>query len=174
MWLGLFVLLAIVPWRRLPYKMSRLFVKLRRAWLSMASRPAYVLISLSLGIVVQFCLVALSASVASACGLHISFHIWLIVWPLAKILALMPLTLGGVGIREAGLTALLAPFGAPPALTVAAGLCWEAILIAGGLAAGLVSLVAGGALSTSLLAPGRLREARDKLILPPAEYTLDD
>ena len=58
------------------------------------------------------------------------------MWPLAKLLALVPLTLGGLGIREAGLVALLAPFGAPATLAVATGLAWESIIIAGGLVAG--------------------------------------
>src|SRR5208283_2801111 len=47
---GLFVLLRITPWQRLPFKMRRLFVKVRRAWRSMASQPQYVLVSLLLGI----------------------------------------------------------------------------------------------------------------------------
>ena len=79
----------------------------------MASQPQYVLVSLLLGIIIQTNLVALSALIAAACGLHVQFRVWLLVWPLAKLLALVPLTLGGLGIREAGLVALLAPFGAP-------------------------------------------------------------
>lgn len=153
---ALSALLAIMPWRHLPYKMRRLFVKLRRAGRSMASKPLYFLLSLQLGIVVQICLVALSASVAAACGLHVPFRIWLLVWPLAKLLALIPITLGGLGIREAGLVALLAPFGAPATLTVAAGLSWESIIIAGGLVAGSVSFLMGG----SRFAPASLTLSR--------------
>jgi uncharacterized membrane protein YbhN (UPF0104 family) len=141
---GLLVLLRVTPWRRIPFKMRRLFVKVRRAWRSMASRPQYVLVSLLLGITVQTSLLFLSVLIAAACGLHISFRVWLLVWPLAKLLALVPLTFGGLGIREAGLAALLVPFGVPAALSVAAGLAWESILIAGGLVAGLISFLIGG------------------------------
>lgn len=162
-------LLAITPWQRLPFKLRRMIVKLRRAWLSIASQPGYVFVSLSLGIIVQTALIALSATIAGACGLHVSFHIWLLVWPLAKLLALVPVTLGGLGIREAGLAALLAPFGAPSALAVAAGLSWESIIIAGGLAAGLISFLIGGTrFAATVLSPARFPPITEELGSPPS------
>jgi len=159
---GLLVLLRVTPWQRLPFKMRRLFVKVRRAWRSMASQPQYVLVSLMLGVVVQTSLLCLSAVIAAACGLHISFRVWLLAWPLAKLLALVPLTLGGLGIREAGLAALLVPFGVAPALSVAAGLAWESILIAGGLAAGVISFMLGGTdFARTVLHVDRLRSSEE-------------
>jgi uncharacterized membrane protein YbhN (UPF0104 family) len=147
---GLVVLgaVAFVPWRLLPFKIRRMLVRLRYAARSMASQSGYVLVSLLLGIVVQLCFVSLSAKIALACGLRVPFHVWLLVWPLAKILALLPITLGGLGVREAGLAALLAPFGVGAALSVAAGLAWESVIIAGGLVAGLISYLSGSALSS--------------------------
>ncbi len=159
---ALFLALTVIPWRRLPFKMRRVLVKVRRAARSMASRPQYVLVSLALGIIIQTNLVVLSAAIASACGLHIQFRVWLLVWPLAKLLALVPLTLGGLGIREAGLVALLAPFGAPATLAVATGLAWESIIIAGGLVAGLISFLMGGtAFARSVLKVDRLRSSEE-------------
>jgi glycosyltransferase 2 family protein len=167
---ALFAILIVLPWRRFPLKILRLLVKLRRAGRSMLSRPYLVLVSLLLGILVQLSLVSLSALIASACGLRIPFHVWLLVWPLAKLLALLPITLGGIGIREAGLAALLAPFGAPAALTVAVGLAWESIIIGGGLCAGLVSFLAGDMFSLrSLVSSTRLRPATEELTVPPAQ-----
>jgi glycosyltransferase 2 family protein len=155
---GLLVLLRITPWQRLPFKIRRLFVKVRRAWRSMASQPQYVLVSLLLGIIIQTGLLFLSAAIAGACGLHVSFRVWLLVWPLAKLLALVPLTLGGLGIREAGLVALLAPFHVPATLSVATGLAWESIIICGGLTAGLISFViGGGSFARAVLKVDRLR-----------------
>ncbi len=159
---GLLVLVRAIPWRRLPFKMRRVLVKVRLAARSMASQPQYVLVSLLLGIVIQTNLVALSALIAAACGLHVKFRVWLLVWPLAKLLALVPLTLGGLGIREAGLVALLAPFGAPPTLAVATGLAWESIIISGGLVAGLISFLIGGtAFARSVLKIDRLRSSEE-------------
>ena len=56
---------------------------------------------------------------------------------------MLPITQGGIGVREVALAALLAPFGAPAVRTVAVGLVWEAIPITGGLFGGLASLVIG-------------------------------
>src|SRR2546422_3892717 len=72
---------------------------------------------------------------------HVPLRAWLFAWPLAKISALLPVTQGGIGVREVALAALVAPFGAAPVLTVAVGLVWEAIIVAGGLLAGLASFV---------------------------------
>jgi uncharacterized membrane protein YbhN (UPF0104 family) len=69
-------------------------------------------------------------------------RVWLFAWPLAKLAALLPLTQGGIGVREAALVALLAPFGAAGTLVLAAGLVWEGVIVAGGLIAGLAALVA--------------------------------
>ena len=66
---------------------------------------------------------------------------WFFAWPLAKLAAVLPLTQGGIGVREAALVGLLAPFGAPGPLVLAAGLVWEGVIVAGGLVAGLVALV---------------------------------
>ena len=159
---ALFALLKITPWQRLPFKMRRLFVKVRRAWRSMVSQPQYVFASLLLGIIIQTGLLFLSFAIAFACGIHVSFRVWLLVWPLAKLLALVPLTLGGLGIREAGLVALLAPFRVPAALSVATGLAWESIIIAGGLTAGLISfLIGGSAFARSVFKVDRLRSSEE-------------
>ena len=159
---ALLLLLRVAPWRRLSFKLRRSFVKVRRAARSMASRPQYVAVPLLLGIIIQTNLLALALLMAGACGLHVAFRIWLFAWPLAKLLALVPLTLGGLGIREAGLVALLAPFGVPGALAMAAGLAWESIIISGGLAAGLISFLIGGtAFARSVLKADRLRSSEE-------------
>jgi uncharacterized membrane protein YbhN (UPF0104 family) len=56
------------------------------------------------------------------------------------LVAVLPLTQGGIGLREAALVALLSPLGAPGPLVLAAGLVWEAVVITGGLIAGAVAL----------------------------------
>jgi uncharacterized membrane protein YbhN (UPF0104 family) len=107
----------------------------------LAGRPKYLLLALIIGMGMQLSLIFLTASIGWACGLDVGFHVWLFAWPLAKLSALLPVTQGGIGIREAALGALLAPFGVPVVLTVAVGLVWEVVLIAGALIGGLVSLL---------------------------------
>lgn len=134
---------AVTPVKRLSFRMRRRLASLRRAARSMAQRPRAMLAALSISVVAQLCFISLSVALAEACGLHLLFRAWLFAWPLAKLSAAIPITQGGIGVREAALAALLVPFGAPPALTVAAGLAWEAIVITGALLAGAFALVAG-------------------------------
>jgi uncharacterized membrane protein YbhN (UPF0104 family) len=90
---------------------------------------------------IQATFILLNALLAISCGLFEPFRVWLFAWPLAKIAALLPLTQGGMGIREAVLVALLLPFGATAPLVLAAGLVWEGIIIAGGLISGLIAFL---------------------------------
>jgi uncharacterized membrane protein YbhN (UPF0104 family) len=53
----------------------------------------------------------------------------------------MPITQGGIGIREAALVVLLAPFGAPAAQVLATGIVWEGVIITAGLLAGLTAFL---------------------------------
>ncbi len=153
------VLLAVfllVPSRRFSYKMRRRFVRLRQAMRSMSRRPKYVGLALSLGVAVQGSFVLLTTVIAAGCGLRVPLRAWLFAWPLAKLSALLPVTQGGIGVREVALAALVAPFGAAPVLTVAVGLVWEAIIIVGGLLAGLVSLLLGRYIATARTTPAKI------------------
>ncbi len=130
----------LFPMRRVPYKLRRRLARLRQAGRSLRRRPHYVFLALCAGVTVQSSFILLTAVLASVCGLHLRLRLWFLAWPLAKLAALTPLTQGGLGVREAALAALLAPFGAPAALTVAVGLAWQTIIITGGLMAGLLTL----------------------------------
>lgn len=132
---------ALVPVRRFSYRMRRRFVRLRRAAQSMMNQPGTLFAALSLGLTAQLIFISLNIALAEACGLHLQFRMWLFAWPLAKLSAALPITQGGIGVREAALAALLLPFGAPAALSVASGIAWEAIVISGALVAGLSSFL---------------------------------
>ena len=92
-----------------------------------------------LGTAIQSTFLILTALLAISCGLLLPLRVWFFAWPLAKLAALLPLTQGGIGVREAALVGLLSPFGAPGHLVLAAGLVWEGVVIAGGLIAGLTA-----------------------------------
>jgi len=131
----------VLPVRKLPVIIRRIMVRLRRGIRSVQRHPGRVLLCFCLGIILQCCQVALNLWLGWICGLHLAFSLWLFAWPLAKLSALLPLTQGGIGVREAALVGLLAPFGASPALTAAAGLVFEAITIIGQLSAGAIALL---------------------------------
>ena len=135
------IVAAFLPARRFSYRMRRRFVRVRIAARSMVGRPAAVFTALILALSAQTVFIVLNMALAEACGLHLAFRIWLFAWPLAKLSAAIPLTQGGIGLREAALAALLLPFGAPAVLSVAAGIAWEAVVIGGGIVAGLTSFL---------------------------------
>jgi uncharacterized membrane protein YbhN (UPF0104 family) len=137
------LLIAAIPARRFPYRMRRHLTRVRQAWRSITVRPLAVLGALGLAVTAQTCFIVLTVVVAKPCGLWVPFRAWLFAWPLAKLSAMLPVSQGGIGIREAALAGLLAPFGAPAVMVVAVGLVWETIIIGGGLIAGLVSLGLG-------------------------------
>lgn len=131
-----------IPIRRLSFRMRRRIVGLRRAARSMRRKPGASALALTIALIAQLSFISLSIVLAEACGLRLAFRAWLFAWPLAKLSAALPVTQGGIGVREAALAGLLVPFGAPPAITVAAGLAWEAIVVMGALLAGAFALVA--------------------------------
>lgn len=135
--------IALLPVGRFSFRMRRRVVRVRRAGRSMARQPGAMLRALSMAMVAQLAFIELSVLLARGCGLDLQIRVWLFAWPLAKISAALPITQGGIGVREAALAALLVPFGAPAVLTVAAGLAWEAIVVSGALVAGITSVVIG-------------------------------
>lgn len=137
------VVVLAMPVRKFPMKVRRIMVKLRRAGGSMVGHWHLVLLCLGIGAVLQVLQVGLNCWLGVAVGLHIAFGVWLFAWPLAKISALLPVTQGGIGVREFALVALLLPFGAPSVLVAAAGLVFEAISTIGGLLAGIIAFLIG-------------------------------
>jgi len=123
------------------HRFRRRLAKFRHAFRSVRRRPQVVVFGGSLGVLIQGTFILLNALLAISCGLTLPLRIWLFAWPLAKMAALLPLTQGGMGIREAVLVALLLPFGAASSLTLASGLVWEGIIICGGLISGLVAFL---------------------------------
>ncbi len=106
----------------------------------LAQRPVLLVATLAVSFTIQGLFVFLAVQLALAVGINLPIGAWYFAWPLAKILAVLPISLGGLGVREATLAALLVPFGAVAADVVAAGLVWQAVLF---LTGGLGALVLG-------------------------------
>jgi uncharacterized protein (TIRG00374 family) len=137
----LLLLLRKALFRGRSRRFLRRLARLRHALRSVRERPQVLVTGWLLGVSIQATFILLNALLAISCGLFEPFRVWLFAWPLAKIAALLPLTQGGMGIREAVLVALLLPFGATAPLVLAAGLVWEGIIIAGGLISGLIAFL---------------------------------
>jgi uncharacterized membrane protein YbhN (UPF0104 family) len=124
---------------RLRRPIGRGMVGLRHLW----RRPGVALVGLTFSLTIQGGFVLLNAWLGRSIGIDVGLAVWFLVWPLAKIAALLPISLGGLAVREGSLAALLLPFGVPAAQSVVASLLWQTVLIAGGLLGGAVWLVLG-------------------------------
>jgi uncharacterized membrane protein YbhN (UPF0104 family) len=125
--------------RRLRRPVGRGMVGLRHLW----RHPGIAALGLILSLTIQGGFVLLNAWLGRSVGIEVGLAAWFLVWPLAKIAALLPISLGGLAVREGSLAALLFPFGVPAAVSVVCSLLWQTVLIAGGLLGGLVWLVLG-------------------------------
>ncbi len=132
--------------RRFRRPIGRSLVALRR----LGRQPRRALAGFALSLTIQGGFVLLNAWLGSGIGVHPPLAAWFFVWPMAKVVSLLPISLGGLAVREASLAALLAPFGVPLELGVLTSLLWQTVLISGGLV--------GGAIWYLL---GRRRRARD-------------
>jgi glycosyltransferase 2 family protein len=98
---------------------------------------------------VQSAFVLVNVWMARDLGLEIGTAPWFVAWPLSKIIAILPISLGGIGVREAALVSLLAPYGAPSALVFVSGLLWQGVLMT----SGLLGLAIGSVLGTANAVP---------------------
>jgi uncharacterized membrane protein YbhN (UPF0104 family) len=123
---------GLVYWRM---RSSRhgLAIRIAEALAILARHPWLMLRCLAMSLVIQSSFVAVNALIGSEAGVEASLAGWLVGWPLAKLAALAPFSLGGLGVRESALAVFLKPFGAATAAVVAASLIWRALMVAGGL-----------------------------------------
>ena len=146
---GILVLCIVLLFRPLfggrSVRFRRRLARLRHAVRSVSGAPRVLGFAWMLATAIQMTFLVLTAWLAQACGLVLPLRVWFFAWPLAKLAALLPLTQGGIGVREAALVGLLSPFGAAPHLVLAAGLVWEGVVIVGGLLAGLTAFILGRA-----------------------------
>jgi len=119
--------------KRLRRPVGRALVALRH----MAQNPGRAVIAVVLSIAIQSTFVVLNIWIGSAIGIHLALPLWFMAWPLAKVAGLMPISLGGLAVRDATFGALLVPLGVPMAQGVVAALVWQTVMIAGGLLGGL-------------------------------------
>jgi glycosyltransferase 2 family protein len=126
------------PLHRWPKKIRRRvgrgLVTLRR----IIRTPGAAVSALGISLLMQGGFVLLNAWIGRAIGIDVPLAVWFLVWPLAKVAGLMPISLGGLAVRDATMAALLVPFGVPAARGVVCALLWQTVLMAGGLIGGVL------------------------------------
>ena len=137
------LILARMPWRKLPRKVSRLLIKMLRALNTLIRNPVRGLLGLAACLGIQAGFVAVNIHLGQMVGLDLDTRLWFLLWPLAKVAAMIPVSIGGLGVREAAFAGLVQPF-ADGRLAVAESLVWQSILIVGGLIAGAYWMLSTG------------------------------
>ena len=146
--LGLAVL-ALAAWlsfrwlssyKHLPKRFSDWLSRFRGVFRTLLSRPGAAILAFGLSIVAQSLFVLVNAHLGVLMGISIPLAGWFLAWPLAKLVAMVPVSLGGIGVREGALAFFLMPLGVDPSLAVAESFLWESMLIAQALLAGLLVL----------------------------------
>lgn len=158
--LGAVLLCARLP--RAPFagagKVPQLLNKALAAAADLGRDPRRLAMVLAASLLVQLAFIGVNIAFAEAGGVGVSAAAWVFAWSAAKIIAIAPVSLGGLGVREASTAALLLPFGADPAAVIAVGLLWQSVLYASGLI-GLLLQLPGRSLERAQPRPsGQARE----------------
>ncbi len=147
---GLFLAVVIAAlvftsfnFRRFPARISSVLSGIQEAMSAMRRRKLAFVLALAIAILMQAFLVLQNVLLGNAMGIDVSVGVWLAIWPLSKLIALVPVSLGGLGVRQAVLAALLLPFSVAPPLSVAQSLVWQTVIYAVGLMGGLMWLWGG-------------------------------
>ncbi len=141
--LGGILTVRIVDPDRFPPRIARLLSRVRKPIETMFSRKAATATAMAMSLCIQSFFILQNLIIGNAIGIQVPPAAWFVAWPLAKLAALVPFSLGGLGVREAMLAALFSPFSVPATLAVAASLVWQTVMYALGLFGGVSSLCIG-------------------------------
>lgn len=128
----------------LPARMQQLTTTLRRlidAWRDFSNAPWRIAASLLLGIVLQMIALGMYATLAANLGIVISVADWLWVIAVTSLAVLLPLSIGGIGLREGALVGCLGYLGVAgePAIVLSIGIF--AITLSGAFAGGILEVI---------------------------------
>lgn len=133
-----FVLAIRRPLRRWPRRVRKSIGRTLVAIRSLRRSPRVAITALALSLFIQSGFVGLNAWIGTSIGITLPLAVWFFAWPLAKFVGLLPVSLGGLGVRDASFASILIPFGIVATQGLAVSLVWDSILIGGGLIGGLI------------------------------------
>lgn len=121
--------LAFIAWRALRRTSPEPLA--RQAASGLVARPNAVLLAMTTSCCVQSIFVLTLVWLASEVGVRTPLAPWFLAWTSAKASAVLPISLGGIGVREATLVSVLAAYDVPADGVLAAGILWEGALVVG-------------------------------------------
>ncbi len=106
-------------------------------------RPLPALKAWGLSLIVHLCLVAAHVAMGRSLGLGLPVSDYLLLYPLTSLAAFIPLSLNGIGLREAAYVYILGRFGVAPEPAFSLALMWFSIILANGVLGGAVYVLGG-------------------------------
>lgn len=107
----------------------------------MRGRPGVMLVAAMISGAVQVVFVLANVWLAREAGAFTAAGPWFLAWSAAKLGAILPISLGGIGVREAALVAVLGAYGASADAVLATGFLWEGAIVVGSLGGFLTTQV---------------------------------
>jgi len=115
-------------------------LRLIEAWVQYLGRPMILLKSMLLGVVFQLIAVFITMTLAGALGININFADWCWIFGVISLVVFLPITVGGIGLREGGFVILLEQFGVPGEKALALSLSILGLQIIGAIAGGVIEM----------------------------------
>ena len=110
----------LVP--RLPLRLRARFTEIARATLAYRHERRHLLWVAIVTVALLFVRLLFAKALALACGVDVPFLDLLLVIPILWIVVMLPITIGGIGLQEAGYVALMGLLGVSPAVAVSMSL----------------------------------------------------
>jgi uncharacterized protein (TIRG00374 family) len=101
-------------------------------------RPATLLVPFGLSLLSRLTWVAAAYLTGRAIGVHLSYAHYMAVLAITELVRMLPISLGGIGVREGAFIVLLAPFGVPREQAFMLSALFYLMLMALGLVGGIM------------------------------------
>jgi len=116
--------------------------RLIQAWRDFARMPGRVLASLVLACAFQLIALGMFATMASGLGIELPLVDWAWIVAITSFAVLLPVSIGGLGLREGALVGCLGYLGVPGELALALSLGLFAVMVLGAVVGGFIELTA--------------------------------
>ena len=113
-------------------------LRLIDAWVQYLDAPVILLESMLLGVIFQLIAVFITITLADALGINVHFADWCWVFGVISLVVFLPITVGGIGLREGGFVILLGQLGVPGEKALALSLSIFGLQIIGALVGALL------------------------------------
>lgn len=129
--------------RRIPRAagLSETGIRCIDAWIDYLGSPVRLLQAIVLGLAFQCLAVAMVHRIGIGIGVPVAFVDWCWIFAAVSLLLLLPVTVGGIGLREGAFVALLAGFGVTSEKALACSLALFAVQILAAAAGGVLDVV---------------------------------